>query len=303
MRVHLALSLLLLVAPATGWPAQARSLPYYVLESRARAMKFGRERVEVSLPSGTLIAATVMKPDKAEARRLPLILVFGGFENAAKVLDLLNPSFPAVIASFDYPFTPPRTFEFPSSLKFAPQAKAAVKDTLVAIREVHARLLQRPDVDPMKTSIIGASFGSPFAVAAAASNPKIQGVILVHAFGDVQGTAMHRLLQKWKPKYGFLAHPMAWAVSKAAWWYLDAPSPEAHALKLWPGQRVLMIAAEADSFVPPAASDVLWEALSRSQAKAERVVMPGDHLQPGSDKLMAEISELVTKWMKDAGLR
>src|SRR5687768_12506452 len=67
---------------------------------------------EIPLPGGKAPMVGSMKfPVSSKSHdpygygaKLPVILVLGGFENAANVLNLLNPNRPAIIVSFDYPF-------------------------------------------------------------------------------------------------------------------------------------------------------------------------------------------------------
>jgi hypothetical protein len=89
---------------------------------------------------------------------------------------------------------------------------------------------------------------------------------------------------------------MAWIVSRLGWFLLDAETPESEAMKLNPKQRVLMITARDDSFIPRESSDSLWEALEKSQSLKARVIMSGDHLMPGSDRLIDQIMHKVEAW-------
>jgi dienelactone hydrolase len=261
------------------------------------------EQVQVTLPNKQVLSAKINKPDLVQKNvKLPVLLVFGGFEEAKKVLDRVRPSKPALVASFDYPYLPPRKFIFPESLKYAPEAKRAVRDTVSGIQMLHQILLQRSDVDPKRVTLVGASFGAPFVIAAAAQDPSITGLVLVHGFGDIPNTVVHQLMRKWPAKYGIFAKPMAWILSHAGWLYLDAHNPEDSAENLSASQRVLMLTAKEDTFIPSASRESLWSALTRSQAQHERIDMPGDHLQPGAEKLISEISGIVTKWMEKTGL-
>ncbi|MCM2322679.1 MAG: prolyl oligopeptidase family serine peptidase [Oligoflexia bacterium] len=264
------------------------------------APRWKSERLSLSVAE-----ATLKVPVGNVRGRLPALLVFGGFQEAGKVLELVHPGRPVILASFDYPYRSPRKFHFPESLRHAPEVKQALRDTLRGIAELKAALLKRPDVDPGKLSILGASFGAPFALAAAAESsaePDFAGVILVHGFGDVTGTARHQLLRSWKERFGFWTRPLAWLLTEAAWSYLDLEAPEAAARRLRAGQHVFVITAENDSFVPRQASEALWSALVSSRASAGREIMPGDHLQPGSGWLIERILGRVTQWMESRNL-
>lgn len=250
------------------------------------------------------LVARVRVPREPHAGRLPAVLVFGGFEEASKVLDLFEPSTPAIVASFDYPFAPPRKLEFPGSLKLLPVARRTVHGTLEGIQALVTALLARPDVDPARVTIVGASLGAPFALIAAGNDARVAGLVLIHGFGDVARTAQSRLEWTLGRRYpALLARPLSWVIAQGAWAYGGLGSPEKAARRLRPSQRVLMLQAAADSFIPVEVSDSLWVALSASSATSrQRLVLPGDHLQPGSGALLREIQGEVDRWMAGANL-
>ena len=299
------ISTLVFSAGQSAFAAQARSLPPDVMKARAAEPRFNREILSFTLPSGLGITATVMVPGprKLEEQKLPVLLIFGGFEEAANVLDLLDPQIPAIISSFDYPFKPPRRFEFPESLAYLPRAKTAIHETIAGIEELVTQLKKRSDVDPNRITIVGASFGAPFALAAAASDPEISGVVLVHGFGDIPGTATELLKRKWKPYLGFVAQPLAWMLTYGTWLYFETPSPEDYMKKLLPSQHLLLISAENDTRLPQKAVSSLWDSAKKARAEHEQIVVAGDHLDPGGDKPIKEITGLITEWLKKTELR
>jgi dienelactone hydrolase len=267
-------------------------------------VQFRGETLSIPLPGGGALQATLRIPDgpDREAKPFPVVMIFGGFENAGRVLELVQPDRPAILASFDYPFTPPRKLEFPASLRYLPQAKRFIHETIEGIAALKSALKRRPDVDPGKFTLVGASFGAPFVTAAAASDPEFRGVALVHGFADVVGTSVHQLMRSFGKRFGALAYPMAWTLCQAGFLYIDGPEPEVEARKLSTGQSVLMISASEDSFIPRNSSELLWSALQASRARRERLEMPGDHLQPGSEALIAKIMGHVVEWMERMGL-
>lgn len=263
-----------------------------LLPSPARAAYVRElEALEVQAPGRRVVMGLYKSPESGE--RLPAVIVLGGFETAGRVLDLLDPKKPVVLASFDYPFDGSKKFKFPRSLGDGGKLKAGIPRTLAAITELNARLRARAQVDPAKVCVLGASFGAPFALRAAAQDPKVSCVVLVHGFADVKGTMRHRLRQQW----GFWGAVPAWLVSRLAWLYLRPPRPERDAASLRAGQRVLVIEAGQDTIIPAASRELLWRSLKSSQADVSRIVMPGDHLRPGSDAQIQEIMRLVGEWL------
>lgn len=299
--------------PTSGLAIQAKSLPPDVLRTKiteghanrtlASIPRFAQESFEFSVPSGKILTAKLLVPVRQSKKiRFPVLTIFGGLERAAKIIELLQPKVPMIIASFDYPFNAPKKFEFPQSLSYAPDAKRAVSDMLDAIAELHTKLKMRDDVDPAKITIIGVSFGAPFALASAANDPTISGVVVVHGIADVPGTVKHLLAKKWEAKLGPFAGPAAWFISNLAWIYLDGPAPEDSAFHLTSRQRVLMIQAEKDSYIPTASSNKLWKAIDESSAQREKYVTPGDHVDGDSERTVETLSEKVADWMKRSDL-
>jgi pimeloyl-ACP methyl ester carboxylesterase len=269
----------------------------------AEPVVWERHPIQVQISAERELTGQVAMPAKTE-RKLPVVLVFGGFEEAGRVLDLLQPKSPALLATLDYPFAAPRRLEFPSSLRHLPLARRMIQDMLVGIERLAEKLSQWPQADSEKITLIGASFGAPFAIRIAARRPDlISGLAVVHGFGDLTGTAIHQLMRVWPRKFGIAAYPMAWTLSHMGIAYLGAPDPERDARTLQSRQRALMITAAQDTFIPKYSSQVLWEGLSSSKAQVERLELPGDHLQPGADQLVADILGIVENWLEKTRLR
>jgi dienelactone hydrolase len=261
--------------------------------------------VPIVLGERTGATATLSLPATvAPGERLPALLVFGGFESAGQVLSLLAPVKGAAVAlaSFDYPFSAPRKLEFPGSLSALPEARALYPSTVLGILSLIDELKKRPEIDPDRIVLIGASFGAPFVLGAAARSASAAGVVIVQGFGRMPETAEHALMRSWGRRYGSWMRPAAWLLSRALWLYLGIPSPEDSARSLGPEKRVFVIASEEDSFIPRESSESLWEAVRSSRARARLETMSGGHLMPGSETLIASMIARVEAWMRSEKL-
>lgn len=259
------------------------------------------ETLALTLDDGRVLEATLRRPQGASGR-LPALMLFGGFQRAAEVLDRVQLERPVIWASFDYPFEPPRKFRFPESLRHAPALRRAIHDTFDGIDELTAALRARPDVDPARITIIGASAGAPFATIGAA-RAAIPGVVLVQGFADVTRVIQHLLVRKRRERYGaWIEWPALW-LAKWIHWYCALPDVAAHARQLGPGQQVLLFTAAADELIPPEATTALWTALQASAAPHERIDLPGAHLGVGDDRArIAEILQHAVQWLERRGL-
>jgi dienelactone hydrolase len=150
-------------------------------------------------------------------------------------------------------------------------------------------------------AIVGASFGAPFAVRAAAELPELGALVVVHGFADPRATVRHRLRDLWRGRLGAAADPLAALAALAITRILQPPQPEVDAARLRPAQAALMVEATEDRFIPVEARRKLWAALAASPARTRHLTMPGDHLQPGSDAAIARILELTTDWLRELG--
>lgn len=260
------------------------------------------EKINIPMPEGKFIETSLRVPKGCPSgTRFPVILVFGGFVEAGWVLDLLHLQEPIILASFDYPYRGDRKFPFPKILLDAGKLREAVRLTQEGISRLVPLLRDRKDVDPERIAIVGASFGAPFAVHAAAVSPDLSALIIVHGFGDIRGTIRHRLATLWAKSLGRLTDLAAGLVASVITLVLNPPMPEKDAKMLKASQNVLLVEAMADTFIPPHSREVLWQGFSESAARVERVQMPGEHLRPGSTALIESLIELSVNWLKRIG--
>jgi dienelactone hydrolase len=174
-----------------------------------------------------------------------------------------------------------------------------MQDTQAGIHSLVEYLKTQKRIDPSQIGIIGASFGAPFALDAAARNSDIHTIAIVHGFADVEGVLKHRLRQILEKKWGILSNPASFLLSKLILLYLNPPDITQAANQLRPSQRVLIIEAKNDRFIPLAVREQLWNSLSESNASIKRVRLPGDHLQPGTQDQINEMIKIIESWQKE----
>lgn len=271
------------------------------LSAHAAPAAFRDETLMLRLDEGREIPATLRLPANAKGR-LPALMLFGGFRGAARVLDRVHTDRPVIWASFDYPFEPPRKFHFPQSLKHAPEMREAIHASIEGVVKLHEALRRRGDVDPARITVVGASAGAPFAVIGGARGD-IPGVILVQGFADATAVIQNLLVRKFRPRYGDWVKWPALLLAKWIVWYCEVPDIAAHARELGEHQKVLMFTASEDDFIPDEATEALARALQDSQARHERVDLPGLHLGVGDDtQRIADLLKRSMVWMEREGL-
>jgi dienelactone hydrolase len=259
------------------------------------------ESITLELEEGPTITAELRIPAAGDGP-YPAVMLFGGLRSAGEVLDLLpEGKHPIALASFDYPFEPPRDLDFPGALQHLPAARRAIFDTLDGIGQLHAALAAHPEIDAERITIVGASLGAPFAVIAAA-NHDIPGMVAVQGYGKLATVISHQFRIRWEPEWGRAGVLAAQLLGHGIALWARLPEPERHARKLTSGQHALLITAEADRIIPETASEALWEAMQASEAKVARQALPGGHLRSGADGLIRRIYQEAIAWKLHAGL-
>lgn len=297
-------------AQAKGYGVAARALCTALVAlctalvaTRGHAAAPSDERVTLELAEGRSLQATVRAPASAGAQpsRRPAVMLFGGFERGASALDLVKPTRPTVLASFDYPLNVPGKLGWRASLALLPEARRAIHDSFEGIGALYAQLQQRPDVDPARVSIVGVSFGAPFAVVSAAELG-IPGLVVIHGFADVPRVISHQFAWRWDVDQRPWLQPMAWLLGRFLNSYADLPRIETHAQRLHAGQRVWMLSAQDDALIPPGANEALRKAFAASAARFEYETELGGHLRGEDDPRIPDLLQRTEAWLIAHGL-
>ena len=252
------------------------------------------------LESGTDIQFVVRRPLEASGP-MPAVVLFGGFEGAAQILDYLQTDQALIRASFRYPWEAPEEVRLRDVKAIVSSFEQAVEDTLDGIQTLLAALRQRPDVDPERIVIVGASAGAPFATIGAAQGA-VPGLIVVQGFGRLAQVIGRQFSLSWQERLGWLAPPLAAALAHGLVWWMDLPVPEQFARRLGPSQQVLQITATEDERIPAVATEALWAAFQDSQATLSRMDLQGAHLRGYGDPKISEILSHALEWMSEKGL-
>lgn len=258
------------------------------------------QRLDLRLASERSVKAVIRAPDHAETR-MPAVMLFGGFERGAAALDLVQQSRPTVLATIEYPIDVPRKIGWQRAVGLLPEARRAIHDSFEAIGLLHAQLRARPDVDPARVSIVGVSFGAPFAVVSAAEHG-ISGLVVIHGFANVPEVITHQFAWRWAEDGRGWMQPLAWALGRFLNWYAEIPRIEVHAARLHAGQKVWMLSANDDALIPPRADAALREGFAASQATFEHETEAGGHLRGDKDPRIPELLRRTEHWLIANGL-
>ena len=120
-------------------------------------------------------------------KRHPALLILGGVRTGRRTIDYLGDSHGVVLFALDYPYESKRsglsTMEFLSSL---PSMRRAVINTVPATQLAVDYLLSRSDVDPDRIILAGGSVGAILSPAVAATDTRINALVILFGGGDIQ---------------------------------------------------------------------------------------------------------------------
>ncbi len=135
---------------------------------------------------GLAVVGHLKVPTESEKRH-PALLILGGVRTGRRTLDYLADTHGVVLFALDYPYEGKRsglsTLEFLSSL---PRMRQAVINTVPASQLAVDYLLSRSDVDPDRIILTGGSVGAILSPAVAATDPRIDALVILFGGGDIQ---------------------------------------------------------------------------------------------------------------------
>lgn len=254
--------------------------------------------VRLTSSSGLTVEVGIRRPAGAERPdeivRRPLFLVLGGHERGKAAGDLLTDTHGNVFAFLEYPFDGDHRASGLAAVAQVPAIRRAFYDIPPAVHLALDYLLQRPDVDPTRVELVGASFGTPFAIIAAARDGRVTRLWLAHGGGDPYALIARGL----ERDIGFA--PARATVAALATLLISGPrfAPERWIAQVSP-RPVVMLNAEDDEKIPRRSVELLWEA---ARAPKELVWLPGLHMQGNRpDVLERLLAEVLTRAEAPAG--
>lgn len=267
-----------------------RHAPIVRVEERPPTRDGGtaEQEVRVESASGLGIELAIRRPATVESStvRRPLFLVLGGHERGKGAAALIGDTRGAVFASLEYPFDGNhRARGALEVLAQVPAIRRAIYDTPPAVQLALDYLLTRPDVDPTRVELVGASFGAPFATIAAARDTRITRLWLAHGGGDTR-----RLIARGLERDVPLA-AARYPISVLANVLASGPrfTPEKWIADVSP-RPVVMLNATEDEKIPRESVEILYEAAGEPK---ELVWLPGRHMQGNRPEVLQQLVEAV----------
>lgn len=242
--------------------------------------------------TGLEVLLRVRAPERSPGIRRPAALLVGGFQSGRRTVEVPSESGELVLASVEYPYEGPRRgLSGWGWARRVPALRSAAMETPPALLLAAQYLYTREDVDPRRVSVVGVSLGVPFAVAAAATDRRIGGAVLLHGGGDV-GTLFSTAVSDDVPAW--LA-PLVRSLVTGATSPLE-PTKYVGAIAPRP---ILMVNATGDDMVPRESAEALYEAAR----EPKRIVwLETVHVGTNQREIVDELMGLILEWMEARNL-
>lgn len=251
--------------------------------------------VELVSSSGLTVRLTIRRPAAVAARsgstppsaavttRRQLFLILGGHERGRAAVALLPDTLGMIFVALDYPFTATGRLGWGGAIAAVPAIRRALYDTPPSIELALDYLLARPDVDPARVELVGASFGAPFATIAAARDARVSRLWLAHAGGDLSAMVEQNLRReiRFTPARVVVSHLLNLLASGPRF------TPERWVGEVAP-RPVVMLNAEDDDQIPRQSVDALWAA---AREPKELVWLPGKHMRGDRPAVISALIE------------
>lgn len=239
--------------------------------------------VRIVASSGLSFEVAIRRPAAPESVtvRRQLFVVLGGHERGKGAAQLIGDTRGAIFASIEYPFDGNHRAKGFAVLAEVPAIRRAFYDTPPAVSLALDHLLSRPDVDPARVELVGASFGAPFATIAAARDGRVTRLWLAHGGGDSYALIARGLERE------IANAPLRAGVAHLGNLLASGPrfTPEK-----WIGQvaprPLVMLNAEEDEKIPRRSVDILYAAAGEPK---ELVWLPGKHMMGSRPEVIEQL--------------
>lgn len=225
---------------------------------------------EATLTSSSGLVARVwlhVPTELAEGERRPGVVLLGGFDTGRGAVRLLPHDVQQVMVSPDYP----AEFDFhedAEALRRLDELRDATWDAAAILLLAADYLETRPEVDPERIALVGASLGGFFAALAAAVDERFRNVALLYTGGDLERIIAANGAEAPEPARRLGADLAALPVR-----YLE---PTRYVPAIAP-RPLLLVNGLHDDRIPHASARALMDA---AREPKELVWLPTGHLEP-----------------------
>jgi dienelactone hydrolase len=239
---------------------------------------------------GRVVEGHLSFPDTASGP-LPAVLILGGHGTGARAVELVRLGHPAVLCGMNYPDLPEyrvHPLKIPSLLF---SLDSLVSDAAANAFTVIDYLLSRPEVDPHRLTVLGASFGVPFAVIVGLDS-RVGGMVLIYGGADLE-----RVIE-WNLRRRISSGPLRKAACYLLGTFTVAYEPSRYLAQFSP-RPVLLVNGSDDTKIPQESVRLLYRTAGEPK---EQLWVSGGHIHPNNRKLIGQLTTAISSWMERHGL-
>jgi dienelactone hydrolase len=235
--------------------------------------------VELRNHSGEAVANAYVRTPVAAATSPRVLVTYAGQKTGRTILELIPERRDLVLVAVQYPYQRPRSAG--AYLRWPHDVRRAVYRT-VAGGMLALSFLERDGVDVRRTTVLGASLGTSFAVMHGALDPRVAAVLVVHGGGElprIVWTSERATGHAWRAPFSAgLAALLLDPFDPVRWAGRIAPRP------------LTILASRRDRHFPPESAQALHDA-----AREPRTLLwtETEHVGAKKRELVAEIVAMV----------
>ena len=254
------------------------------------AQPFEITRVWLRTGQGDSARATLRVPRGAPPRSACAVVIAGGFGSGWRAAERIDPGPGVVLLSVDYPFQGPRR-RIPAKefIRRALDFRRAVNAMDDILLEGYEYAIARPEVDSARVLLVGASLGVPFALRAAAREPRVKGVALLYGSADLGDWVARNL--KDVPRW---LRPLAGWIVAVSFRYYEPSRLIRHVSP----RPVLLLNARGDERISEEKAKQLFEAAGEPK---EQIWIGGGHMRLSDAELVERLLGLTLEWARRHG--
>ncbi len=279
-------------AGAVWWWYSARDYAAEFSQRRGRLVEVRRTTVHRGANTTTWdLRLTGDRGLSADARlrvpdrdgRFTGVLLAAGLETGKRVIDLIEERDDLVILAVDYGWS--GEFDLttvPKMTRTLRRLKTVTADSVPRLLLGLEQLTREPKADPDRIVVVGVSYGSYFALPAAALEPRASRLILVQGGGEISASVAANA-DRWQTPLppraaGWLGEALLLPFQPERWIGRVAPRP------------VTFIASRTDPQFP---ATVIEEVFARAGQPKELIWHDTPHVAPDAAAIIAELSRVV----------
>ncbi len=211
--------------------------------------------------------------------RAQLLVVIDGQGIGADAVDLLPEDAGTVAAALDYPIGFPESLTLGEALGRLPGLRRAALQVPASVLLALDALAADPGIDSARIAVVGSSLGVPAAAAAAALDPRVDGVALVYGGGDLYTLLEANLAVR--SGYGRRA------LARLGAFVLAPLEPTRYVSRIAPRPLVVINGAD-DPRIPVASVNALFHGAGPPK---RMMWLPTGHLDPSDWNLLRELAD------------